>query len=72
MELKNWDFDAIKISVEINGRTRIIDLGNTGRVSPNIDITDEIEKNASGHPDPDSFNELASEFLNDFLKQLPT
>lgn len=60
--------DNIKVEIVHGAKSRIIDLGNQGKVSPNIDITDDVITDGSGHPDATSWLEeadlLASEIFS--------
>jgi len=42
--------DNIKVEIVHGGKSRVVDLGNQGKVSPNIDISD-VRQDASGHPE---------------------
>ncbi|QGW82119.1 hypothetical protein [Variovorax paradoxus] len=59
--------DNIKVEIVHGSKTRVIDLGNRGKVSPNIDITDDVRVDATGHPDPESWLEQADDLASEIL-----
>lgn len=67
IEIPNFEYDTLKIDVLISGHKRRIDLGKLFRLSGNIDITDDVEIDNSGHPEKESFKTLAAELANSIL-----
>jgi len=64
-EIRDFEYDNIKVEVDINGRRRIIDLSHLERLSTYYDITENIEIGANGHPVFESIHEVAAGLLND-------
>jgi hypothetical protein len=67
-ELKSLGFNGehkSSIKVRLGKNTRTIDLSETGQIRPYYDIDEEVKKDASGHPDFDSINNIAIKLLND-------
>lgn len=59
VEIPNFDYDTIKVDMEIAGKRRCIDLGNVLKINGTIDITDDVTLDQTGHPRKDSFVSLA-------------
>lgn len=70
IQIQGVEFDQVKLEVDVAGRTRTVDIGDFGRVRGQVDITDEIELDASGHPTFDSIDSVARGFLDDMHRQL--
>lgn len=49
MTLQSFKQDNIKLEIDIDGRSRIVDLGNTGKLSSNIEFNN-LTPDATGHP----------------------
>lgn len=64
VEIPNFDYDTIKVDLEMGGRRRSIDLGNMMKISGTIDITDDAVTDSSGHPTKASFTQLAKDLVN--------
>lgn len=58
LELQDFQYDAAKVEVEIDGKVRTIDLGNLGKATPSFDITDQVAVQG-GHPTFDSIHDEA-------------
>lgn len=65
--------DNIKLDVEVGGRMRRIDIGRQ-RVMSNVDITDDIEIDATGHPTAESWYAYADSLASSLLStpSIPT
>lgn len=60
----------IRIRVEYEGKTRTIDLADPSSVAPYVDATQELEIDATGHPNFASIDAYCVRLLADLLKQL--
>lgn len=67
VEIPNFDYDTIKVDIDMAGKRRSIDLGNIMRISGTIDITDEVETDDSGHPTKDSFVKVAKQLARTLM-----
>lgn len=56
------DYDTIKIDLEINGNTKVLNLENPFATAPLYDITNDV-KTENGHPLYTSINPIAQEYL---------
>lgn len=68
VELPGFEYDTIKIELDLNGTTRTVDLANPSSIRPHYDITDEVEIASNGFPDYNSVDEIAHQHLQRFLQ----
>lgn len=55
VEFPDFDYDTVKVDIQIGGKNRVIDLGKLGSIVSNIDISDNITYDfVSGYPHHDS------------------
>jgi len=64
-EIRDFEYDNVKVEIYINGRRRTIDLSHLERLKTYYDITEDIEIGTTGHPVFESIHEVASGLLND-------
>jgi hypothetical protein len=67
VEIPNFDYDTIRVDVDIAGRRRSVDLGKLSKISANVDITDDVDIDVSGHPKKLSFKKLAEDLSKTIL-----
>lgn len=65
----NFEYDTIKVEVDINGSRRVINLGDWQKVRNYIDISNRIKLDSDGHPNFDSIEHEALE-LYKYLSSL--
>jgi hypothetical protein len=66
VEIEGIEPQKTKLNIEINGRRRTIDIGQTGKLSLDFDISQEVEIDAqSGLPTFNSIDGIARELLGD-------
>ncbi|AFY96190.1 hypothetical protein [Chamaesiphon minutus] len=65
-----FDYDTVKIEVEINGSVRIFDLGNLGKAKASYDISDRIIMDSDEHPNFDSIHKVAEEYMSEIIDQI--
>jgi len=69
-EVNGFDYEKIKVELEINGKRRVLDLGRPDVITPNVDVTDDLKiDQISGHPTTDSLIEIFGKFAQDTLTQ---
>jgi hypothetical protein len=61
---------TIRLRVEYDGTTRVIDLNDPSNLAPYINATDEITLEPSGHPQFDSIDSYCTTLLAELLQQL--
>ncbi|WP_416050071.1 hypothetical protein [Cupriavidus basilensis] len=65
--LPNIPYDTIKLDLEVNGRRRTMDIGKPFKLSPNLDVTDEVTEGDDGHPVWEDISTVARDFSADLL-----
>jgi hypothetical protein len=65
-----FDYDTVKIEVEVNGSTRTFDLGNLGRAKAYHDISDRIIMDSDQHPNFDSIHKVAEDYMREIVDQI--
>ena len=72
IELTNFDYDNVKVELDVGGSRRTVDLSNTFKLRAHYDITSELEIGPNGHPKFASIDSIATELLQDLRKTLGT
>lgn len=62
-----FDYDSIKVDLDVNGRRRVIDLGKPSVMTPNIDVSEDLQMAGSGHPEWSSLVSVFGKFAEDSL-----
>jgi hypothetical protein len=71
VEIAGFQPHKTKLNIEINGKRRTIDMGQTGALSLDFDISDEVEIDAQSNlPTFDSTDRIANELLEELQQQL--
>ena len=70
IELQDFPYDTVKVELNVNGRTRTVDLGNLGRARAYYDVDKDVKRGANGHPLFDSIDKVAEELLTDIRKHV--
>lgn len=70
IELPDFDYDTIKVELDVDGRTRTIDLAEPAGIRSYYDVTSDVSVDASGHPDFESIDVAAEELLLDLQSDL--
>jgi hypothetical protein len=70
IQLQGVEYDQVKVQVDIAGKTRTVDISDFGRIRGQIDVTGQVDVDASGHPTYDSIDEAARDILEDMQQQL--
>lgn len=65
IELENFEYDSVKVEIKLMNKTRTINLGEPDSLRSYIDVTDDIDFGANGHPVFESIDEVAKELLRD-------
>lgn len=65
--IPSFEHDNIKLEIEIDGRIRTVDLGNTAKLSSNIEIAN-IMAGLNGHPNLDDWLREADELASGIAK----
>ena len=63
VELHDFDYDTVKVVLDIGGSSKTIDLSDYGKLRVYYDITDDVELGTNGHPEFDSIHRIAEDFM---------
>ena len=61
----NFEYDNIKLELEVNKKSRTIDLSDLYKIRAYYDITDRVRMSENGHPLFDSIDQNAHNLLDD-------
>lgn len=67
VSIRGWEYESIKLDLEYAGRRRTIDIGKPFRINPNIEITDDVQLGADGHPVWKDVLSESADFAGDLL-----
>jgi len=70
IEIRSFEYDNVKIEIDINGNKRTIDLSNINNIRPYIDISQDVRLGNDGHPLFESIEKIAQDLLSDLLSQI--
>lgn len=65
-----FDYDTVKIEVDTNGNTRTFDLGNLQRAKAYYDISDRVIMDSDEHPNFESINKIAEDYMTEIINQI--
>ena len=66
----NFDYDTVKVDVEIEGSMRTFDLGRLAKARTYYDISDKVALDTDEHPTFLSIQDIAKTYLNEIIKQM--
>ena len=70
MELKDFEYDNVKVRFELNKKYRTFDLSDFMKLRVSYEITDRVNLGQDGHPEFNSIDSLAVEYLEDLQSTL--
>ena len=70
LELPHFEYENVKLEVELNGNRRTIDLSHLDRLRAQYDVTDQVEIGVDGHPTFASIHDYSVSLLNDLSAEL--
>lgn len=65
--MPDWNYDSLKLELEIGGRRRMVDIGKPYKVTPDVDITEDVQEGADGHPVWKDIVDVAADLAEDYL-----
>jgi len=65
--MDKWDYDTVKLDLEVGGRRRTVDIGKPYKVTPNIDVSDDVQAGADGHPVWEDVVAVSVQLASDYL-----
>ncbi len=63
----NFEYDNVKVELVIDGKHRVIDLSNLGKINAYFDVTQEVVIGNNGHPIFNSIDTVAKTLSNEIL-----
>lgn len=66
----NFDYDTVKVEVEVDGSLRTFDLGHLNRARTYYDVSDLVVRNADDHPTFNSIESITRRYLNEIIKAM--
>jgi hypothetical protein len=70
LEETRFQYDNVKIKVEIDGKERTMDLADPKKIRATFDITADVKFSPTGHPTFKSISDVAMELLEDLKGEL--
>jgi len=70
LEETRFQYDNVKIKVNVLGKERTMDLADPKRIRVTLDVTDQVKFSPAGHPTFKSISEVAKEYLEDLKSEL--
>lgn len=70
IELEDFDYDNVKVELEVAGSHRTLDLSDVMRLKAHYDITGDLEIGQDGHPVFASIDQIARGLMNGLLDNL--
>lgn len=72
LELEHFNYDDVKVEVEVNGKAKTINLFDFKKIRPRFDISENVDIAPSGHPYVDSVQEQALLLLREIATAIGT
>ena len=70
VELRGFEYEKVKVEIELNGNIRTIDLDDFTKLKAQYDVTPHVQIGENGHPTYDSIDVVATELARDILNSL--
>ncbi len=68
VEIQDFDYDTVKVEIQLGSSKRTVDLSDVMNLRSNYDVTDDLEIGADGHPLFDSIDGVARELLEELMQ----
>lgn len=69
LEITSFNYDTIKVKVELDGVVRTIGLEDEGQIRSYFDISDYVDYNDDGHPTYDSIHKQSCDILDELKRR---
>jgi hypothetical protein len=70
IEIKNFDYDAVKIQVDLEGKLRTIKLDKLDKIRAYYDIDQEVKIGKNGHPEYKTIDDFSKKLLRALIKRM--
>ena len=70
VEINGIEYDNVKVEIDLGRKKRTLNLGDIRKLRMNIDITENVQMGADGHPTFDSIREQAEDIIPDLQNAL--
>lgn len=70
VEIHGIEYDNVKVEIDLGKKKRTLNLGDIRKLRMNIDVTENVQMAADGHPTFDSIREQAEDILPDLQNAL--
>lgn len=67
VEVSSFEYENVKVEIDLYGSKKTLDLSDTNKMNTNIDITQEVQMNDDGFPEFQSIDKIALDLLDDLL-----
>jgi alpha-L-arabinofuranosidase len=62
------DFDEVEFELELNGKKKTFYVRHKNKIQPDIDVTNDIERNEQGLITTESLTRISEELINDVIQ----
>ena len=70
LEIDNIVFDELKLEIGLDGKKKTVSLSDLHKISPSLDITNEVDIKSDGHPSFESIRGSVAEIGNAFAAEI--
>ena len=67
VEISDFEYENVKVLIDVNGSKKTLDLSDTGKINSYLDVTKEVEMNNDGFPRFESIDKIAQSHLDGLL-----
>ena len=72
VELPDYDYDNVKVEIDVRGSKKTLDLSDVMKMRAYVDITSDVRIGDDGHPEFASIDTIAQGLMNSLLAQIGT
>ena len=72
IEVSDFDYNNVKVELEVRGSRKTLDLSDVMKMSAYVDVTQDVEMGNDGHPIYSSMDGVARELMNTLLDRIGT
>ena len=72
IELRGYEYDNVKVELDVRGSKKTLDLSDVLKIRANVDITSDIRIDDDGHPVFSSIDRVARDLMGSLVAELGT